>query len=298
MIRIQMLTGPNAGLQTTHTETTLSFGRVAGNTIVIDTPVVSRQHGALVQHEGQWYVQNASPNGTTVNGKLVNDKAPRPLKAGDEVGVGKTKLFAVHFTPAPAAGESDEGTKVERRKPMSGRAKMWIGIGAYMVVMLIVIVIMAMAGGKKKDVIRPGARLAPTAISTEITQPLSRDLDDREAQRHLQEARNWYARPGSRADALYQAYRNYKLALAYSGKTTLDEDQIKFNATETELVNQVQEEYRVAYEMLLNKQYKAAEEKFRHLSQMYPDADSAIYKNAQEQIRVIIANRPKAKSFK
>ena len=120
MIRIQKLFGPESGLQTTHVEPLITFGRVAGNIIVIDHPNLSRQHGELLEQDGHWFVANRSPNGTTVNGRAIPADQPYALKPGDEVGVGKQRLFAVHFTPPPPP---EAGAAPAAEKPGSSDAR-------------------------------------------------------------------------------------------------------------------------------------------------------------------------------
>jgi len=299
MIRIQMLTGPNAGLQTTHQDTKLTFGRSPDNTLAVDVAYLSRQHGELVCEDGQWFAVNHSPNGTTVNGKAVKADEPRPLKTGDVVGVGSEKLFTVAV--APAGGEEvdaiEEPEAAPKKPAMSRRAKMWTGIGAYMALMAIVIILLATAGGEKTSGRSMPPQLTDEQIARDIREPIERLPDERKAAEHLQEARDWMSRPNARVDAVYQAHRNYKLTMAYANTSTLPEDQLQFNAVETKLINTITEKYRRTYAMLLNKQWTDAETELRRLSDMYPDTTSKIHKSVQQLLRYVLAQKPKGKSF-
>lgn len=70
----------------------IRVGRIAEMDIVIDNVSVSRRQ-AEIQREGDgWVVRDiGSSNGTFVNGqRLTGD---RPLRAGDEIGIGKYSLF-------------------------------------------------------------------------------------------------------------------------------------------------------------------------------------------------------------
>ena len=298
MIRIQMLTGPTAGLQTTHVEPRLSFGRAAENTICIDAAHLSRQHGELVCTDGLWHVVNHSPNGTMLNGRPIKGEQSRPLKSGDVVGVGPHKLFSVAVAPPDKQTiEEAPAESAEPRKAMSRRTKMWIGIGSYMLVMMIVIILLATVGGKKTTGRAIPEQLTDAQITSEIRQPIERVPDERKAAQHLSEARDWFARPNTRADALYQAHRNYKLAMAYMGATTLPEDQLQYDAAEKRLVDTIVEKYRRAYAMVLNKQWADAERLLRQITDMYPDTTSEVYGNVQDLIRYILSLKPKRNQF-
>jgi TolA-binding protein len=141
-------------------------------------------------------------------------------------------------------------------------------------------------------------QLPDAKISMEIRQPAQRTPDDRKAAEHLAEARNWFARPNSRADALYQAHRNYKLAMAYLGAATLPEDQLQYDAAEKRLIDTLIEKYRRAYAMVLNKQWNDAEKLLREITDMYPDTTSDLYGSAQDLIRYILAQKPKRNQFR
>lgn len=305
MIRIQMLTGPSAGLQTTHTDPRLSFGRAPENTICIDAAHLSRRHGELVCIDGFWHVINQSPNGTTLNGRPVkgdprsDPRKMRPLKSGDVIGVGPHKLFTVAVSPP--GKETIEQAPVEEtapRKAVSRRTKMWIGIGSYMLVMMIVIILLATAGGKKTVSRTIPEQLPDAKISMEIRQPVERTPDERKAAQHLSEARDWFARPNSRGDALYQAHRNYKLAMAYMGAATLPDDQLQYDAIEKRLIDTLTDKYRRAYAMTLNKQWTDAEKLLREITDMYPDTTSAVYGSVQDLIRFILSQKPKRNQFR
>ena len=49
----------------------ITFGRAPTQSVVIDTPLASREHGELVVEGDRWCVVNRSSNGTTVNGKKI-----------------------------------------------------------------------------------------------------------------------------------------------------------------------------------------------------------------------------------
>ncbi len=65
-IRVQLMAGPQAGLQTTLTGASITFGRVPGNQLVLNIPEadhLSRQHGQLLFDGYNWSLHVASSNG-------------------------------------------------------------------------------------------------------------------------------------------------------------------------------------------------------------------------------------------
>jgi hypothetical protein len=69
---------------------TITLGRDAANDIVIADPEVSRHHARLVrQPDGSVVLEDlGSTNGTYINGQRL--LGPRPLRHGDQVGLGET----------------------------------------------------------------------------------------------------------------------------------------------------------------------------------------------------------------
>ena len=333
MIRIQMLIGPHAGLGRVHEERSLTFGRSADCDIVIDAPHpphaiphLSRRHGELRLGDGWWVLINRSANGTQINRRRITDDRPHPLKTGDVVRVAGTKLFAVHFTPEDLAAEpnqadvdspADETGEAESdvrapRPPLSGRAKLWIGIGVFNLAVLITIIIFATAGGGGPGAVEPVEPLTEQQIAAAIRQPVQRPLDEREAARHLAEARELYSSAGSTPGSLYETHRHYQLALAYSGggggaggggavggeRGLRGLDRLRFQETQRRLIERVATLYRRAYARLRNREWLAAERLLRELTEAYPDTNSVIFENVQAQLAVALANRPQRRGFR
>lgn len=82
-------------------KTVIRIGRVAEMDIQIDDVSVSRRQAEIQQDGAGWVVRDiGSSNGTFVNGeRLAGD---RPLKAGDEIAIGKYSLF---FERVPSGSE-------------------------------------------------------------------------------------------------------------------------------------------------------------------------------------------------
>ena len=105
------LSMPNgAASPLTHWENIL--GRNASSDVVLNYPVVSRQHAALLRKEDEsWTIYDlGSKSGTTVNGKPVSD-AGTPVHYGDVLGIGGVETVLV---PVPDR-EVEEARKADVR---------------------------------------------------------------------------------------------------------------------------------------------------------------------------------------
>lgn len=91
----------------------VTLGKAAGNTLVVDCDrTVSRLHAVLEPFPTGWCIRDlASRNGTFVNGERVVGE--RPLRAGDEIRVGKT-TFTFRLDQ-PAA--QDTATEIGKPPP-------------------------------------------------------------------------------------------------------------------------------------------------------------------------------------
>jgi hypothetical protein len=88
--RLEFILGPLAGQTIRLTEEMTTLGSVAGNTIVLADPAVSKKHLAIRRQEGSYEVADlGSTNGIYVNGHKVPKK---PLAPGDIVRVGNTEM--------------------------------------------------------------------------------------------------------------------------------------------------------------------------------------------------------------
>jgi len=88
--RLEFILGPMAGQTIRLTEEMTSLGSVAGNTIVLADPAVSRKHVAIRRQNSDYEVADlGSTNGIYVNGHKVPKKA---LEPGDIVRVGNTEM--------------------------------------------------------------------------------------------------------------------------------------------------------------------------------------------------------------
>jgi FHA domain len=87
--RLEFILGPMAGQVTTLGEEVTTIGSVAGNTVVLADPAVSRKHAGIRRVDGQFELADlGSTNGIYVNGQKLPKKTLAP---GDIVRVGNSE---------------------------------------------------------------------------------------------------------------------------------------------------------------------------------------------------------------
>jgi pSer/pThr/pTyr-binding forkhead associated (FHA) protein len=75
-------------------DTQITIGRVASNTIVLDDPKVSRHHCEMVYRDAAWYLRDIGAlNSILVNKKELKSKSEYLLSVGDLIELGKTTLL-------------------------------------------------------------------------------------------------------------------------------------------------------------------------------------------------------------
>lgn len=69
---------------------TMTLGRSASNTIVVDDEFASAEHARIELREGRWWLEDCgSRNGTALNGEPVKSRAL--LADGDIIGIGRSR---------------------------------------------------------------------------------------------------------------------------------------------------------------------------------------------------------------
>jgi hypothetical protein len=87
--RLEFILGPMAGQVTILGEEVTTIGSVAGNTVVLADPAVSRKHAGIRRVDGQFELADlGSTNGIYVNGQKLPKKTLTP---GDIVRVGNSE---------------------------------------------------------------------------------------------------------------------------------------------------------------------------------------------------------------
>ncbi len=70
---------------------TMTLGRAASNTIVVDDEFASAEHARIVLRDGRWWLEDCgSRNGTMLNGEPV--ESPASMSDGDIIGVGRSQF--------------------------------------------------------------------------------------------------------------------------------------------------------------------------------------------------------------
>lgn len=330
MIQIERLNGPEAGRTTTHRPTErVTFGRGAGNVLRLSGEHLSRYHGELACEAGQWTLVCHSANAVSVGRRQVEPGAAVAVGGGETVRLGKEPLFAVQLVEGDAADEGaagetysagyaatgggpgtlgaptpfeagDGGEADEGEGGLSRRGKIWIGIGAYLFVIIGAFAVLSGLSGDRAASQSMPPQLPDERIAEEIRRPFVRVPSEREAARHATEARRWYVRSESSPEGLFLAHHHYKLARAYAGLErgeSLEDgiDQLRFHELEQRLIDRVQREYREAFALAHNREWQAAERALRALLLSYtppPDEPSAIVDNLDQQLRVVMRSKP------
>jgi hypothetical protein len=87
--RLEFILGPMANQTLPLTEAVTTIGSVAGNTVVLADPAVSRKHAGIRRMESDYELADlGSTNGVYVNGHKV---PKRTLEPGDVIRVGNTE---------------------------------------------------------------------------------------------------------------------------------------------------------------------------------------------------------------
>ncbi len=296
-IQVQVMSGPTKGRRYAFEQSPVRFGREQDNQVMLATPHVSRQHGELIFDDGQWMIVNHSANGTLLNGKKV--RKPMRVQTGDIVSIGDEQMFRVviqvdDMPPAelddepPAEGEGEGRSK--GRSLIKNRLPLIVFLMSCVVLMIMIAIASVQESGQGDGASLDDIdQLTAAQIEREIRTPP--DVADRlpaAALEHLQDARQLGQRTDSSPDALYRAHRNYQLALAYSGRTTYEDniDTLRADEIKRELIDKVTELYRTGYAQVRSRQYREGLETLNKLTTIYPDPNSIIHKNAEAQKRV------------
>ncbi len=276
---IHWRSGPGQGRKVTFTQKAVTFGREAGNSLVVDQSFVSRRHGEIRLENGQWVLVNQSPNGTKVNRTLVTDK-PCVLKAGDVVRIGEVEIFEVGLVETSASGTAatasdDAGQATTQghtgsKANLSRRTKLWVGLIVWWVLMLGGLMFFMTLDEK------PGtSQSSETEALTnqQIEQVLTRPFEPAptsavDYRRHIEEGRTLAGSLAASRSNLYKAYREYRsaLAVAEGQRFTDDLDQLTYENLQRQIVQQTQERYRQAYARLRAGQYPTAATEFSRLA--------------------------------
>lgn len=292
-IQVRILAGPDTGKRLLLRQTEVSFGRDPGCDLLLDLPFVSRRHGALRFEDGRWVLVNESANGTRLGAKLVTKK-PRPIKGPTPVIVGDTEVFEIVSAEAvPDEPDADDDTPQPTTptgdtKTLSGRSKLWIGIGGFWVIAILLMVFIDPGNnggnGNRLDDIPP---LTAAQIEAEIRRLPEKQppAPKNRVRLYLQEAHDHYNSRNSDPGEAVEALQKYKLAWSYTLEPRLQdiEHRRRFQNVQDELVARITKQYKLAHDYMSKGAFTDALREWKQLQEMYPDPRSRIFKNAQAQ---------------
>jgi pSer/pThr/pTyr-binding forkhead associated (FHA) protein len=280
--QITIINRSGRGSRKTFTQATISFGREADNVLVIAGKHASRKHGELRFDDEHWSLVNLSTNGTEVNDRRVRDK-PCPLNDRDVISVGGEPILELRIVSAvalPSAAPSAD--PIEPRPGISRRAKLWVGIGIYLILFTGFFLFLNTLT-KNKEAGQYVTPLTAEQIEAEIRKPLAKMPEDlRQSEIKLHRARELITSLDSAPDTPYKCYMAYKTALALAGREHFDPgmDQLNFQGVRVQLTTQVADTYNEAFGNLKGQRFAAATEAFRKLDLIYPDTKSLIHASA------------------
>lgn len=291
-IELHILVGLHTGRRLLLEQATIMIGRAPENDIVLDVPYVSRRHAELRFEEGGWLLVNHSPNGVRLNRQWVTD-APQPIEGSAQIRIGDEPVLAVTPQAAVGAGDADAvddptADSSQTQPPGSGlsrRAKVWTGIGIYLVAMLGLIVFLSTLDS---DGTSTASAIRAPELSTETIRerihrmPDPQPPDERRARAALIEARELFNRRESDRTARAEALALYREAMAYMPSHELPQpiDRRHVRVLQEELTAEVAGQYQRAYGLLRSGRHQAAWEAFNDLLRVYGgEGDDVIVEN-------------------
>jgi len=285
-IRVHILAGAAAGRALLLDRPRLTIGRDATCDVVIDLPYISRTQCELRAEGGAWLLVNHSANGTRLGRRLVTDK-PRAVRAGDVVRVGDETIAELTPIDSPASAAPPEAPIAEAKKT-SGGQKLWMGIGAYVVVMLGLIIFFATLNERPEqpDALADVRTLTDEQIAAEVRAAVAKRTPlEQKMSENLQLARQHFELREAMPDALYRSHEAYRAAISYAAGDALPDplDQRRYQLAQEQLIEKVRTAYRSAENLLRARRYDEANAVLAKLRDAYPaDRDSAIARSIDE----------------
>lgn len=291
-VQIRILIGPNQGARLRVDKDHASFGRSADCDITIDQPFVSREHGKLQLTPKGWVLENQSANGTVVAGKTVTKK-PRPIAEGQVVSIGSEDAFEIislalpAAEPVPAEAEEEPG---EEKKKLSGRSKLWIGLGAYVMIMMLLFVFLSLFGGGETsdNPVDRMPQLSKSDLREQVKAEIRRTLpkrppDSLKVRQHSEAALEQYNLRHRDPTARYRALVQYREALSYTRGEKLEdpENDKLYIEIQEELVEDITDRYDRAYGLLRNRAFERANTEFRELARIYADPTTQLHRDIE-----------------
>lgn len=299
-LQVHITAGPTAGQRLQLNTSPISFGRAPDSALVLDLPVVSRNHGELrCEPDGQWVLVNHSQNGTRLNRKRVTTK-PRPITDGASVVIGDEEVFRIKFVMTEE--ESGNDTDSDSSAPVAGptgsknRTKLWMGLGIWFALCIGMFIFFATLGGNADEPVRDNKIVeltTPDQVRELLDTPIEQATPDPTARdAALNRARQAY-QAGDIED-MYVVYTNYREAKRFldPGKELDPFDQQQLNTAEDRLVGEIFVRYKDAYNKFNAGDYTECVRAVNRFKDVFPsnDMDNRLVQSIQ-QIRERASSR-------
>jgi hypothetical protein len=302
-VQVRILTGPNAGARLRVDKPAVTFGRAPECDLTLDQGFVSREHGRITLTDKGWVLENQSPNGTVVGGKKVTRK-PRPIESGQVVSIGEQDVFEVVSLSeppdeAPAPPPPSQAPDESGKQPISGRMKLWIGIGVFWLIVgsLAMFLNITSSNDRSEDPITRLPSLTEAEIRDRVADQIRQTLpkqppDSRLAREHATNALRAYNQRNTDPQGWITALQEYRKALSYTAGPRLKdiEDDKRYLEVQNHLIDEITERYRRAYNLLRNRSFTRADAEYRELLRIYHAPGTPLYEELQSQWNLVKAH--------
>jgi len=304
-VQVRILTGPGAGTRLRVDQPTVTFGRAPECDLTLDQSFVSREHGRITLTDKGWVLENLSPNGTVVGGKKVTKK-PRPIASGQVVSIGDQEVFEVVSlseppaeAPPPEAAPPGGAPTESGKQPMSGRMKLWIGIGVFWLIVLVLGVVLksTSSNDRSEDPITRLPSLTEAEIRDRVAEQIRATLpkqppDSRLAREHANNALRAYNQRSTDPQGWITALQEYRKSLSYTAGPRLKdiEDDKRYLEVQNHLIDEITRRYRRAYNLLRNRSFTRADAEYRELLRIYHAPGTPLYEQLQRQWNLVKAH--------
>jgi len=124
------VSGDATGPRTVEAQPGMTLGRVAGNSLRLDEPTVSSQHGRLELRDGALLYVDTSRNGTRVDGTqvLTRDQSV-PLRDGLRLELGHARIDVRQKAAAPAPAPAQPAAPVKAASPIPAQPARDVDLG-------------------------------------------------------------------------------------------------------------------------------------------------------------------------
>lgn len=213
-------------------------GAIIGRSADVEVPIpdasASRQHAKLHRRDGEFEIENLSPNGTKVNGKPIEKKR---LRDGDVIEIGASTRLRVRYLTQSGAVVGHDDTETQtggafddnaeslppaaapRKSSLLKKPKVVIGLTVYFVGLLALMLMLESRSGT----VGPPPGLSRRQIAdmmdayfAETSPAFSRSPDAKKEAAALDRAREAFNTAPVSPQSLWRATFGFREALAYS----------------------------------------------------------------------------------